>query len=139
MSTRLISEPTAGFSQIAEQLEIPATAFDSLIEQLPVGVMVVDRDGRNVYANQMARALRVERVQPLQWAITRALLTEDTVREDEIQVAPVGEPRRWLSAYVTPVRLLGRGVNAAFVVVADSTARRQMHAWAPMIESLVNL
>ena len=138
MSTSLGAD-RATFSRIAETNEIPASAIDGLLEHLPVGVMVVDPDGRIIYSNTAARALRIERLDRLQWSIMRALLTEDVVREDDIDVIVAGEPRRFLSACITPVRTPGIGVTAAFVVVSDVTARKRMAAWTPMIETLVNL
>ena len=101
--------------------------------------MVVDRDGRVVFANAAARALRVERIEAIQWAVTRALLTDDTVREDEIEVISPGQPRRCLSARVLPLRITGRGVNTAFVMVSDVTAKARLRGWDPVIESLMNL
>jgi len=139
MSTAVTAGRAAPFSRIAEKLEISAFAIDELVEHLPVAVMVVDRDGRSVYANEAARALRIEQIEPLEWAVTRALLTEETVHEDEVQVGRLGEPRRWLSAQITPVRVAGLGVNAAFVVLTDVTARHHMSGWMPMMETLVNL
>ena len=130
---------TGPLSLLADTHQISPAAIDDLIQHLPIGVIVVDRDGRAVYMNEVARALRIERLDPVQWAITRALLTEDVVREDDIQIAPLGEPRRWLSAYVSPVRVPGLGVNAAFVVLTDVTVRTRMNAWNPVIETLVNL
>lgn len=127
------------FSAVADAHGVSRSAVDALIEHVPVAVLIVDRDGRTVYANAAARALRIERVDALQWAVTRALLTEDAVREDEIEVATAGQPRRWLSALVTPLRVEGVGVTAAFVTVTDVTARARMRAWDPIIESLVNL
>lgn len=139
MSTSLTAGRATSFSRTAEHLEVPAFAIDELVEHLPIGIMVVDRDGRSVYANDAARGLRAERIEALQWAIMRALLTEEPVREDEIQVATAGEKTRWLSAWITPVRVAGLGVNAAFVVLSDVTARTRMNAWSPVIDSLVNL
>jgi PAS domain-containing protein len=127
------------FSRIAEALGVTPTALDGLLEYLPTGFVVVDRDGRVAYANAAARALRIDRLEPLQWAVTRALLTEDAVREEEIEVVTPGQPRRWLSANVIPVKVTGLGVNAAFVTVSDVTARARMRAWDPVIETLVNL
>jgi PAS domain-containing protein len=127
------------FSCVAGQHGVSSAAVDALLEHLPVGVWLVDRDGRVVFANEKARALRVEGLEQLQWAITRALLTEDPVREDEIQVVVRGQPRRWLSAQITPVRSAGRGVTAAFVTLTDATAGMRMRHWDPVIESLVNL
>jgi len=127
------------FSRAAEAHGVTTAAIDCLLDHLPAGVLLVNRDGRAVYANEAARALRIERLEPLQWAVTRALLTEDAVREDEIEVATPGQPRRWLSANVLPVRVPGVGVTAAFVTVSDVTARSRMRAWDPVIETLVNL
>jgi PAS domain-containing protein len=139
MSFPLATNGRSPFSAIAEVHHVSPNAVDELLEHLPVAVMLVDRDGRMVYANDAARSLEIERLEPLQWAITRALLTEDVAREDDIEVAVLGKPRRWLSAYVTPIRVLGLGINAAFVVLTDVTARARMAAWTPVIESLVNL
>jgi PAS domain-containing protein len=139
MSIPLAANGSSHFSGVAEVLEVSPNAVDELLEHLPVAVMLVDRDGRTVYANDAARSLEIERLEPLQWAITRALLTEDVVREDEIEVAVLGKPRRWLSACVTPIRVAALGVNAAFVVLTDVTARARIAAWTPVIESLVNL
>jgi|RhiMetdeSRZDD1v2_1073273.scaffolds.fasta_scaffold64147_2 PAS domain-containing protein len=134
-----IATCATSFSQIAESLDVPTPAIDSLLAELPVGVLLVDRAGRAVYANSAARALQIERLEPVQWAITRALLTEDAVREDEIEIATPGRPKRWLSVHVVPIRLAGFGVNAAFVLLSDVTARTQMNAWNPVIETLVAL
>ena len=139
MSIPLATNGSLHFSGVAEVLEVSPNAVDELLEHLPVAVMLVDRDGRMVYANDAARSLEIERLEPLQWAITRALLTEEVVREDEIEVAVLGKPRRWLSAYVTPIRVVGLGISAAFVVLSDVTARTRMATWTPVIETLVNL
>ena len=140
----LAREPAAAdaaipFSRVAEELRVSAAAIDVLVEDLPVGVLVVDRDGRVMYTNESARAMRIERLEAIQWVVTRALLTEDAVREEELEVVTPGAPRRWLSAHAIPVRAPGRGVTGALVTVADVTARMRMRAWNPVIETLVNL
>jgi hypothetical protein len=139
MSTTLVPTQANSFSHTAAAHQISAAVIDDLLEHIPVGLMVVDANGKVVFANESARSLRIERLEPLQWAITRALLTEDNVREDEIAVWPVGEPRRWLSAHIIPIRVPKLGVNAAFILLSDVTAQTQMAAWTPMIETLVNL
>jgi PAS domain-containing protein len=139
MATTLNPTQAESFSHIAEVHQISPAVIDDLLEHIPVGLMVVDASGKVVFANETARSLRIDRLEPLQWAITRALLTEDNVREDDIAVSPVGEPRRWISAHIIPVRVAKLGVNAAFVVLSDITARTQMAAWTPMIETLVTL
>ena len=139
MATTVTPTHAESFSRIAEAHQISPPAVDDLLEHIPVGLMVVDAIGKVVFANAAARSLQIDRLEPLQWAITRALLTEDNVREDEIAIAPLGEPRRWVSAHIIPVRVPKVGVNAAFVVLSDVTARTQMAAWTPMIETLVRL
>ena len=139
MATTVTHTHAESFSRIAEAHQISPLAVDDLLEHIPVGLMVVDANGKVAFANAAARSLQIDRLEALQWAITRALLTEDNVREDEIAIAPLGEPRRWVSAHIIPVRVPKVGVNAAFVVLSDVTARTQMAAWTPMIETLVRL
>jgi PAS domain-containing protein len=139
MATTLTPTRAESFSHVAEALEISPAVIDDLLEHIPVGLMVVDANGNVVFSNETARALRIDHVEPLQWAVTRALLTEDNVREDEIAISPPGERRRWISAHIIPVRVPKLGVKAAFVVLSDVTARTQMAAWTPMIETLVTL
>ena len=139
MATTVTPTHAESFSRIADAHQISPLAVDDLLEHIPVGLMVVDANGKVAFANAAARSLQIDRLEPLQWAITRALLTEDNVREDEIAIAPLGEPRRWVSAHIIPVRVPKVGVNAAFVVLSDVTARTQMAAWTPMIETLVRL
>ena len=139
MATTVTPTHADSSASIAEVLQISPAVIDDLLEHIPLGLMVVDANGEVVFANATARSLRIDRLEPLQWAIMRALLTEDNVREDEISIAPFGEPRRWISAHVIPARVPKLGVNGAFVVLSDVTARKQTAAWTPMIETLVNL
>jgi len=130
---------TTPLSRIAREHGVGAEAVDMMLEMLPVAVFMVDRDGHVVYANAQARTLRADRLDRIQWAVTRALLTEDAVREDDIELLADGNPRRWLSVLVTPLRTPGVGITAAFVVISDVTASKRLDGWTPVIESLVNL
>ena len=127
------------FSEIADAHGVTPAALDGLVEQLPIGIWIVDRDGRVVFANEAARALAVERLEPLQWLVTRALLTEEPVCDDAIEIVAKGQPRRCVSAHVMPVRVAGVGVTGAFVTLTDVTVRNRMRQWEPVIETLVNL
>ena len=134
-----LPRPVVPFSQVADEHDVTSSAVDSLLENLPVGIWITDRNGRVVFANQAARALRVDGLEALQWAVTRALLTEEPVDEDAIEIVTKGQTRRWVGAHITPVRVAGRGVTAALVTLADVTARKRLRQWEPVIESLVNL
>jgi len=127
------------FSRIVREGKIAPAAVDALIDTMPVAVLVVDGRGRVLFSNAEARALHVERLERVHWAVTRALLIEDVVREDDIELVTDGEPRRWMSALITPLRNTGAAVHAAFVVISDVTARKRIDSWTPLIESLVNL
>jgi PAS domain-containing protein len=127
------------FSRVVLEHKIAPAAIDALVDALPVAVLVADGRGRVLFANAEARALHVEQLDRVQWAVTRALLTEDVVREDDIELVTDGEPRRWMSALITPLRNTGAPVHAAFVVISDVTARKRLDSWTPLIESLVNL
>jgi len=127
------------FSEIADAHGVTPTALDGLVEQLPVGISIVDRNGRVVFANEAGQALAAECLETLQWLVTRALLTEEPVHEDAIEIVAKGKPRRYVSAHVLPVRVAGVGVTAAFVTLSDVTARTRMRQWDPVIETLVNL
>ncbi len=139
MATTIVPTQDESFSHIAEAHQISPAVIDDLLEHIPVGLMIVDGNGKVVFANETARMLKIDHLEPLQWAITRALLTEDNVREDEIAVAPVGERPRCICAHIIPIRVAKLGMNAAFVVLSDVTARTQIAAWTPMIETLVAL
>jgi PAS domain-containing protein len=138
-SVLALPRPAVSFSRVADEHDVTPSAVDSLLENLPVGIWITDRNGRVVFANPAARALRVDGLEVLQWAVTRGLLTEEPVSEDAIEIVTNGQPRRWVGAHVMPVRVAGRGVTAALVTLADVTARSRMRQWQPVIESLVNL
>lgn len=135
---RVADAPVPMFSRVAEEHSLGPATLDALIAQLPVGVLVMGRDGGVSYANDAARRLQADRLEPLRRAVSRALLTEEVVCED-VELRVGRGTRRWLGIRVTPVRAAGARAHAAVVSVEDITARRQAAAWEPLIESLVNL
>jgi PAS domain-containing protein len=114
-------------------------AVDTLVERLPVGVLLADRDGRVVYVSRAARRLDAERVEPVRWAITRALLLEDVVHRDALPVPVRGHARRWLDVDVAPVRDDERRITGAIATVADVTPNVRVAEWGPPIEPLTRL
>jgi PAS domain-containing protein len=128
----------ATFSRVAAAHRLDPTVLDAVLERLPVGVLVADQDGRVVYANETARDLGLTDGAALGWTVTRALLTADAVRDEEIEWLAPGRTRRRLTVDVVPARGAG-GAHAAVVTAVDVTARRQAAEWKPVIESLMNL
>src|SRR3982751_4554896 len=84
------------FSRVVREHRIATAAVDALVDALPVAVLVVDGRGCVLFTNAEARALHVDQLDRVQWGVTRALLTEDVVREDDIELVADGEPRRWM-------------------------------------------
>jgi PAS domain-containing protein len=131
--------PGRPFSRVACEHHLGDAAVDLLLGEIGAGVLVTDGDGRVLYANAEARRLTLRRVAPLWWAVTRALLTEENVRDEEIEHVTRGEPSRSLRVSVWPVRHAGSGPHAAVVTVTDVTATRQAARWQPLLASLARL
>jgi PAS domain-containing protein len=119
--------------------DLAQSTVDTLIERLPVGVLLADRDGRVVYVNQAALRMDAEHVEPLRWAIVRALLLEDAVHQEALPVCAPGQARRWLDVDVAPIRDEERRITGAIATVADVTPSVRVAEWRPLIESLMNL
>ena len=128
----------ATFSRAVDALDL-GTAIDTLVAGLPVGVLVADADGHVAYANAAARRLDAAALEPLRWAITRALLTEDAVRETAVAVRAPDQSCRWLDVDAVPMRDTRDGIAGALVTVVDATAGRRVAEWEPLVESLMNL
>lgn len=133
-----------------------------LLDQLPVGVIITDAAGRMVRANDVARSLRgscywprfsgvtsddsahpvrplATPIERLEWELARALLLDETVRDERLELLGDDGTRRWLSVSVTAVRDdAGRIVNGV-VTLHDVTARTRLDALAPALETLARL
>jgi PAS domain S-box-containing protein len=126
----------------------------ALLAQLPVGVVVASGKGRIVvtYENDAARRIlpsdsaSVDRTTPdgaryqkVEWAMARALLLGEVVRDEEIDFVLPDGTHRWLSVSATPIRTDPDRIDGAVVTFADVTAVKQAAAWQPVIESLYRL
>ena len=134
---RTLVAPVTTFSRVVAERRLGAAAVDSLLELLPVGVLVADRNARVVYANQAARELSLDRVPELQWLAARALLTAEVVRGEVIEVAAPPLPHCSLSVSVIPVG--SAEPEAALMTVEDVSARVQRDRWAPLVDTLARL
>jgi PAS domain-containing protein len=128
-----------GLSRVPEAHRLDAAVIDTVIEQLPVGVLVAEPGGRVVYANETARRLRLDHLAPVRRALTSALRTGDAVREDALELRQPTGARSWFALTATPVRGADRTVTGAVLTLADVTAARRLSDWEPVMESLINL
>jgi PAS domain-containing protein len=134
-------------------LRLRPAVLDTLLAQVEGGVLVLDADGRIAFANEAARRLRddgdlvTERRDrhggPVAWATdlatARALLTGETVRDEEVEYFGADGRRRWVRLAATPVRDAAGNVAAVVCTIADVTAAKHDAAWTPVIESLARL
>ena len=139
-----VSAPASTAASVARPLLaaahlLPPAAIDVLVEQQPAGVLVADRDGQLVYRNEVARRLGADVAESLRWTLSRAILTEEGVREDAIELDCADGRRRRFDLRATPVRDDAGAVAGAVLTLADVTAARRMAEWEPVIESLLNL
>ncbi|MEO8619718.1 MAG: PAS domain-containing protein, partial [bacterium] len=121
----VVGAPLATFSQAAKAYRLGSATLDALIEELPVGLLVVDRDGEVSFANAAARTLDANSAPSLQRLVARALRTDQVVC-DEFGVEPTGarrrlDSRRWLAVRAVPLRNAGARAHAAVVTVNDIT------------------
>lgn len=112
----------------------------ALLEQLPVGIVVVNGAGgeRVLYENELAQQIRMSDAAKAEWPMARALLLGEVVREEEIDVVMPDGRRHFLSVSATPITT-GSGTDGAVVTFMDVTDAKQAAAWRPVIESLQRL
>ena len=133
----------ATFSQAVNSHRLGAAILDAVINDLPVGLLVLEGNGNVSYANAAARALGADAVTSLQGLVARALRT-DRVLSEVFTVGPQAartrlDSRRSLAVRAIPIRNDGARAHAAVVTVNDITAQARADAWEPAIASLMSL
>lgn len=112
----------------------------TLVDQLPVGVLVADREGNVELANDITRDLVARRpVAPIDWIIARVLLTGEMVRNEEVMFLDEHDEWRTLSVCATPVREAPDVITHALVTFLDVTERNRGRDWEPVIRALSRL
>ena len=123
----------------------------TLLLHLPVGVLLLGRDGALTYANLAARrfwsAVHASAASgKFDAIVTRALLAGETVREQEITLdaSTDHERRDWLGGRrfivnATPLAGARDGMDGLIMTVEDVTARSEMERFRPLIESIARL
>ena len=138
-----IGAAVATFSQAVMAHRLGAALLDAVINDLPVGLLVLDGNSNVSFANAAARALGADAVTPLRGLAARALRTDRVVAE-VLTVGPQAartrlDSRRSLAVRAIPVRNDGARAHAAVVTVNDITAQARADAWEPAIASLMSL
>lgn len=121
-----------------------AGVVDALVDALPVGIVMTNRLGHVIYANDAARSSRVVELPALRRAIVHAVSADRARREERLECrAPGGGrhggARRWFDVAITPVPGDDRGPVGALLTITDETTRIQATEWRPLIDSLARL
>ena len=135
--------PVASFGQAAKAHRVTSAMVNVMIEELPVGLLMMDSDGEVLFANAAARELGTDTVASLQGLAARALRNGRVVSEMVIVGSQAArtrlDSRRTLSVRAVPVRNGGASAHAVVVSVDDITAQARANAWEPAIASLMSL
>jgi len=127
--------------------------ISALVSQLPLGIVVASRDGQLEYVNAIASTLFAEQrrpcekpacdepdaLEPVRWIIGRALLTNEVIRDEEIQYIAKNDEWRTLSVSATPVEQTYVGAAHVVVTLHDVTERNRSREWEPLVRSLSRL
>jgi PAS domain-containing protein len=140
---------------IAEQttpcLQWTPAMVEALVATLPIGLVVLAKDGSLVYANDAARPFWSEAhtaaaPSAFDAIVARALLAREVVRGEAITLEPRLSARgreraaeRHYLVNVTPLYVAPDEVDGLLITVEDITARTEMERFRPMIDSLARL
>jgi len=125
--------------------------IEALITTLPIGLVVLAKDGSLVYANDAARPFWAEAhaaaaPSAFDAIVARALLAREVVRDEAITLDPrisaPGHERmvgRHYLVNATPLYVGPEEVDGLLITVQDITARTAMERFRPMIESIARL
>jgi len=125
--------------------------METLVAELPIGVVLLSSDGSIVYANDAARPLWANAhacaaPSPLDDIVARALLAGVVIRDQDIIVesSNPAHRRRWscrqhLRVSATPLCRLRHAMDGLLVTLDDVTARKEMEEARPVMDTLVRL
>jgi PAS domain S-box-containing protein len=128
-------------------LEAQRARLETVLAQLPGGVLIADADGRLVMANERAgdiwrspipvdRAVTEyteyvafdgtgQRLGAQDWPLTRALATGEVIVDEELEIVRFDGTRGWIANDAAPVRDGNGRIVAAVSIFTDITERRQ--------------
>lgn len=124
---------------------------EALITTLPIGLVVLAKDGSLVYANDAARPFWAEAhtaaaPSAFDAIVARALFAREVVRGEAItfdpRVSARGRERmvgRHYLVNATPLYVAPEEVDGLLITVEDITARIEMERFRPIIESIARL
>lgn len=144
---RLVSRDHAEVRRSSETIREQEELLRNVLETLPVGVWLIDREGKITHGNPAgqriwggARFIGIEqfgdykgwllatgkRIEALEWGAARAIREGETSLGEEIEIEGFDGIRRIILHSAAPLRNRENGIVGAVVVNEDITARKRM-------------
>ena len=144
-----VAERTRELALSLEQVKEKEEILRNVLEMLPVGVWILDKQGGVQQANKAAREIwagakyvgleelgeywgwRAESgtpIGPLEWAGARAVLKGETTLNEEVEIESFDGLRKIIFDSAVPLRGPGGEITGAITVNQDITARRKGEA-----------
>jgi PAS domain S-box-containing protein len=153
---RQVVELAARLAEIAiardrsqEALARGTRLLEQVLDNLPIGVWVLDQDGRIMFGNPAGRAIwggprylgleegeayrgwwadSGEPVAPEEWAATRAVLKGETTLNEAVDIEAFDGARKTILNSAVPLRSLSGEIIGAILVIQDITDQRAAQA-----------
>jgi two-component system, cell cycle sensor histidine kinase and response regulator CckA len=128
-----------------EALARGTRVLEQVLDSLPVGVWVLDREGRVMYGNPAGRAIwggaryvsleeygayrgwrpeTGEAIAPEEWAAARAIRTGETTLNEIVQIETFDGVPKTIANSAVPLRSLDGSIEGAIILDEDITERR---------------
>jgi len=144
-----LAEIAIGRDRSQDALARGIRLLEQVLDNLPVGVWVLDRDGRIMFGNPAGRAIwggprylgleegeayrgwwaeSGEPVAPEEWAATRAILKGETSLNEAVNIETFDGARKTILNSAVPLRTLSGEIIGAILVNQDVTDQRAAEA-----------
>jgi PAS domain S-box-containing protein len=145
-SRKEVFERNKELANAVEKLERSESLLRNVLDTLPIGVWIADRDGRIILGNPAslkiwggARYVGLDRygeyrgwwaetgkpIRPEEWAVARAVTKGETSINEEIEIESFDGTRKFILNSALPIRDAGGAITAVIVINQDITRRRE--------------
>jgi len=127
-----------------EELRKSETLLRSVLNTLPIGVWITDRDGRIILGNPAGQEIRTgaagnephgrckgrwadsgRQIRPDEWAASRALTKGEISINEEVEIECIDGTRKVIFNSALPIRDARNNITGAIIINQDITRRRE--------------